>query len=183
MRAFAGIALSLACVTGGCLPYRGDDLSNRDRAKEDTRAEGGGGVDYISVREDALDGRSFTVLLEGPAGPEIDVLTFTHGRLTTVHHGQSVGRYEVERSDDMSIRFWCDGVADETPTRWTGTVWHDKIAGTLRVGVRGVEPAEPAVEVAAPGVEVDAPSYKVAEPVVEVAFKSAPDPLIDDHAK
>lgn len=150
---FASVTVVVGCLAG-CLPYRGDaprDLNREDR----DRLESGGGVVYESVESDALDGRSFEVEVteagtirvgEAPLTWQ-DELTFAGGRMETDlgrEHGYSFAPYEVKEGEDGSDAIWfrCKSTSGAATTEWTGTVWHDKIAGTAVTTEPGRTPVE-----------------------------------------
>jgi hypothetical protein len=135
-------SLSVAACLGGCLPlYEPRDLSAEESRLE---AESGGGVDYREVQSDALDGRSFTILMSEAGQPPVkDVLTFAHGRLESGacrERGLWASPYEAQDGEDASIHFTCEMKDDDVTTRWEGTVKDDEVAGTAETTRPGHDP-------------------------------------------
>lgn len=143
MRSMSWLAwLSVAACLGGCLPlYEPRDLSAEESRLE---AESGGGIDYREVQSDALDGRTFSILVSEAGQPPIrNVLTFAHGRLESDvdrEQGRWASPYEAQDGEDGSIHFTSDLSNDDVTTRWEGTVKDDKIAGTAETTRPGHDP-------------------------------------------
>jgi hypothetical protein len=136
-------SLSLAACLAGCLPlYEPRNLSAEGSRLE---AESGGGLDYREVQSDALDGRTFQILMsEGGKDPVANTLTFANGRMESEvcrEHGFFAAPYEAQDNEDESIHFTCDVTNDNgVETRWSGTVKDDKIAGTAETTQPGKDP-------------------------------------------
>lgn len=143
MRSIRWLAsLSVAACLGGCLPlYEPRDLSAEESRLE---AESGGGIDYREVQSDALDGRTFPILVSQAGQPPVrNVLTFAQGRMESDlcrEHGFWAAPYEADAAEDESIHFTCDLTNDDVTTRWEGTVKGDKIAGTAETTRPGHDP-------------------------------------------
>lgn len=143
MRSMRWLAsLSVAAFLGGCLPlYEPRDLSAEESRLE---AESGGGIDHREVQSDALDGRTFTILMsEAGQAPVENMLTFAHGRLESDvcrGHGFWASPYEAQDGEDGSIHFMSEMKNDDVTTRWEGTVKDDKVAGTAETTRPGHDP-------------------------------------------
>jgi hypothetical protein len=135
-------SLSVAGCLAGCLPlYEPRNLSAEGSRLE---AESGGGLDYREVQSDALDGKTFPILMsEGGKDPVSNVLTFDHGRMESEvcrEHGFYAAPYEAQDNEDDSIHFTCEMTNDDVKTCWSGTVKDDKIAGTAETTQPGKDP-------------------------------------------
>lgn len=135
-------SLSVAGCLAGCLPlYEPRELSAKESRLE---AEYGGGLEHRDVQSDALDGRTFTILMsEDGEDPVENVLTFAGGHLESElcrEHGFHAAPYEAEPNEDRSIAFTCRMANGDVRTLWRGTVKDDKIAGTAETTQPGEDP-------------------------------------------